>query len=195
MMSHSITKIPWITVKKIWLVTSTLTLSLLIPSTFATRVNAFEVGENKTVFLAAPRLVRAATTNLSPNGPSTYHFTIEVPENADAALQAVTISQKDNPVNVNFALDKSTAFMGDSFAGGPNLELTDIGGNVPINPNDVTVVFDEPVQPGETVTVRLRAKRNPSSGGIYLFGVTAFPEGENSSGLYIGSRGINFYSR
>ena len=192
-MSHPITKIPWITERKIWLVTSTLALSLLIPN-ISTTVNAYEVGENKTVFLAAPRLTRAATTNLSRNGPSTYHFTIEVPENADEALQAVTISQKDNPVYINFALDKSNAFMGDSLAGGPNLELADIGGDVSVNPNDITVVFDEPVQPGETVTVKLRAERNPSRGGIYLFGVTAFPEGENSSGLYIGSGRLQFYS-
>ncbi|ELS04887.1 Protein of unknown function (DUF2808) [Xenococcus sp. PCC 7305] len=192
-MSHLITKIPWTTGKKIGLVTSTLALSLLIPN-LSTTVNAFEVGENETVFLAAPRLTRAATTNLSPNGPSIYHFTIEVPENADEALQAITVSQRDNPVYINFALDKSNAFMGDSFAGGPNLALADIGGDLSVNPNDITVVFDEPVQPGETVTVRLRAKRNPARGGIYLFGVTAFPEGENSSGLYIGSKSLQFYS-
>ncbi|MDJ0899964.1 MAG: DUF2808 domain-containing protein [Xenococcus sp. MO_188.B8] len=192
-MSHPIAKIPWITDKKNWLIASTLTLSFLIPSTFAA-VNAFEVGENKTVFLAAPRLIRTAATSLSPNGPSTYHFTIEVPENADEALEAVTISQKDNPVHINFALDKSSAFIGDSFAGGTDLELADIGGDLSVNPNDVTFVFDEPVQPGETVTIRLKAKKNPSRGSIFLFGVTAFPEGENSDGLYIGSGRLHFYS-
>ena len=192
MMSHPNTKIPWMTANKIWLVASTLTLSLLIPSTFTT-VNAFEVGEDKTVFVAAPRLTRTAATNLSANSPSTYHFTIQVPENADEALKAVTISQKDNPDHINFALDKSNAFIGNSFAGGPDLALADIGGDLSNNPNDFTVVFDKPVQPGETVTVRLRAQRNPSRGGIYLFGVTAFPEGENSSGLYLGSGRLHFY--
>ena len=192
MMSSPIIKIPWITLKKNWLVASTLTLGLLIPSTFAT-VNAFEVGENKTVFEATPRLIRTATTNSTVNGPSTYHFTIEVPENAGEALKAVTISQKDNPDHINFALDKSNAFIGNSFAGGPDLALADIGGDLSTNPNDFTVVFDKPVQPGETVTVRLRAQRNPSRGGIYLFGVTAFPEGENSSGLYLGSGRLHFY--
>ena len=191
MMSHPITKIPWMTAKKNWLVASTLTLSLLIPSTFAT-VNAFEVGENKAAFVAAPRLTRTAATNLSANSPSIYHFTIEVPENAGEALKAVTISQKDNPDQINFALDKSDAFIGNSFAGGPDLELADIGGDLSINPNDVTFVFDEPVQPGETATVRLRVKRNPSRRGIYMFGVTAFPEGENSSGLYLGSGRLHF---
>ncbi len=191
MMSYPISKIPWITLKKNWLVASTLTLALLIPSTFAT-VNAFEVGENKTVFEATPRLIRTATTNSTVNGPSTYHFTIEVPENAGEALKAVTISQKDNPDYINLAVNRSNAFIGDSFAGGPDLELADIGGDLSTNPNDVTFVFDEPVQPGETVTVRVKAKRNPRVGGIYLFGVTAFPEGENSSGLYLGSGRLHF---
>ena len=192
-MSHPISKIPWITLKKNWLVTSTLTLGLLIPSTFAA-VNALGVVvEKKAIFEASPRLIRTAATNESVNGPSTYHFTIQVPENAGEALKAVTISQKDNPDHINLAVDRSNAFIGDSFAGGPDLELADIGGDLSTNPNDVTFVFDEPVQPGETVTVRLRAKRNPPSEGIYLFGVTAFPEGEDSSGLYLGSGSLHFY--
>ena len=193
-MSHPITKIPWITVKPIWLVASTLTISLLIPSTFAT-VNALEVGKNKTVFEAGPRLTRTAATNSSINTPSTYHFTIEVPENAGEALEAVTISPKNNPDNIDFVVNKNSAFIGDSFAGGPNLDLADIGGSLPLDSDDITVVFDEPVQPGETVTVKLRAKRNPSRPGIYLFGVTAFPEGENSSGLYLGSGRLHLHTR
>ena len=77
----------------------------------------------------------------------------------------------------------------------PRLSITfDIGGDLSTNPNDVTFVFDEPVQPGETVTVRVKAKRNPRVGGIYLFGVTAFPEGgEDSPGLYLGSGRLHFY--
>lgn len=191
-MSHPITKIPWITIAKpSWLVASTLTIGLLIPSTLAA-VNAFEVGYNKTVFEAAPRLTRTAATHSSPNTPSTYHFTIEVPENAGEALEAVTISQKDNPDQIDFVINKNSAFIGDSFAGGANLDLADIGGNLPLDSDEITVVFDEPVEPGETVTVKLRAKRNPSRRGVYLFGVTAFPEGENSSGLYLGSGRLNF---
>ena len=192
-MSYPISKIPWIT-KKIWLVASTLTLGLLIPSTFA-NVNALEVAvQKKAIFEASPRLIRTAATNRSTNGPSTYHFTIQVPENAGRALKAVTISQKDNPHHISLAVDRSNAFVGDSFAGGPDLQLADIGGDRSTNPNDVTFVFDEPVQPGETVTVRLKAKRNPRRNGIYLFGVTAFPEGgEDSPGLYLGSGRLHLY--
>nr|WP_199755917.1 DUF2808 domain-containing protein [Chroococcidiopsis cubana] len=50
------------------------------------------------------------------------------------------------------------------------------------------------MSPGTTVTVALRAKRNPS-GGIYLFGVTAFPTGEKSSGQFLGYGRLHFGSR
>ncbi|NEQ67434.1 MAG: DUF2808 domain-containing protein, partial [Symploca sp. SIO2D2] len=40
------------------------------------------------------------------------------------------------------------------------------------------------------VTVSLKAKRNPQAGGIYVFGVTAYSAGENSPGLYLGSRDL-----
>ena len=116
MMSYPISKIPWIT-KKIWLVASTLTLGLLIPSTFAS-VNALEVVvEKKAIFEASPRLIRTAATNSTVNGPSTYHFTIKVPENAGEALKAVTISQKDNPDYINLAVNRSNAFIGDRSKG------------------------------------------------------------------------------
>ncbi|TVP64188.1 MAG: DUF2808 domain-containing protein [Leptolyngbya sp. LCM1.Bin17] len=41
--------------------------------------------------------------------------------------------------------------------------LVSVGG-VPENPHDVLLVFDQPVQPGETVTVTLRTAYNPWGG-------------------------------
>ena len=189
MMSNPNPKIPWMTANKIWLVASTLTFSLLIPSTFTT-VNAFEVGEDKAVFLAAPRLTRTAATNLSANGPSTYHFTIQVPADAGEPIRAVRITQQPNLEKIDFVVERTSAFQGDSFAGGPSLSLNSIGGAAP-DSNEVTLEFEKPVQPGETVTVALKAK-NPRLGGVYQFGIEAFPSGENSPGLYLGSAYLRF---
>jgi hypothetical protein len=83
-------------------------------------------------------------------------------------------------------VNQSSAFIGNSFAGGPAVSLASIGGEQPSDSNEVTLVFDPPISPGKTVTVALKAARNPLPGGIYLFGVTAFPPGENSSGLFLG---------
>ena len=190
-MSLTINKIGFSAKKNNLLVAVSLALGILIPTTFWS-ASAFELGDGRTAFLRAPRLIRTAASNSSANSPSTYQFTIEVPENAGEALKAVTISPKNHAQKINFNVSKSKAFMGDSFAGGTNLSLTNIGGSQINGSNEITFVFDEPVQPGNTVTVSLKTKRNPRAGGFYLFGVTAFPEGENSPGLYLGSGQLHF---
>ena len=173
------------------LVAGSLALGILMPTAFLS-ANAVDLGDGRTAFVRAPRLIRTAASRGTANSPSTYHFTIEVPEDAGEALKAVTISPKENADKIDFKVSKSKAFMGDSFAGGTNLSLAHIGGSQINGSNEVTVVFDEPVQPGSTVTVSLKTSRNPRGGGVYLFGVTAFPEGENSPGLYLGSGRLHF---
>ena len=56
----------------------------------------------------------------------------------------------------------------------------------------MTVTFAEPVSAGPTFTVGLRPKRNPDLGGTYQFGVTAFPAGEKTQGIYLGSARLQF---
>lgn len=155
--------------------------------------NAFDLGNGRTAFVKSPVLIRTATSRGTTSSPSRYHFTIEVPEDAGEPLKAVTISPKDNAQNIDFNLTDSNAFAGDSFAGGKSLSLANIGGSQIDGSQDVTFVFDEPVQPGNTVTISLEARQNPRSSGVYLFGVTAFPEGENSPGLYLGSGRLHFF--
>ena len=180
-----------LTIRNNLFVAGSLALGILLPTAFLS-ANAVDIGNGRTAFVRAPRLIRTAATSTSANSPSTYQFTIEVPEDAGEALKAVTISPKQNADKINFKVNKSEAFIGDSFAGGTNLSLANIGGSQIDGSNDVTFVFDEPVEPGNTVTVSLKASRNPRGSGVYLFGVTAFPEGENSPGLYLGSGRLHF---
>lgn len=150
-------------------------------------------GQGKAFFSQGPRLIRSAATFKSrSNTAAKYQFTIRVPENAGQALGAVRIQQKENINTVVFNQNKSSAFDGDSFAGGPAVSLAAIGGG-DFEPGEATVVFDPPIDPGNTVTVSLKPKRNPSRGGVYLFGVTAYPAGENSQGMYLGSGRIHIY--
>ncbi|NEP12664.1 MAG: DUF2808 domain-containing protein [Symploca sp. SIO2C1] len=172
--------------------TSALMLGILLPSTLSSLpANAVELGENKTFFDRSPRLTRVATSTTTANIPATYQFTISLPEDAGEPLQAVTINQQENLENIKFDLNQSSAFIGNSFAGGPAISLANVGGSQSSDGNEVTVMFDEPVLPGSEVTVSLRAKRNPQAGGVYLFGVTAFSIGDNSPGLYLGSRDLH----
>ncbi|OKH22373.1 hypothetical protein NIES593_12930 [Hydrococcus rivularis NIES-593] len=157
--------------------------------------SAYELSTGQTVFFKSPRLIRAAASQNAPGAASTYQFTIEVPKNAGEALAAVTITHKPSPERIKFDVSQSKAFIGDSFAGGPQLALSSIGGSDPSEENSVTIAFDEPVEPGTTVTVSLRALRNPDRGGNYQFGVTAYPVGENSLGLYLGTARLQFMPR
>jgi hypothetical protein len=155
---------------------------------------AVQFSNGQTAFNYPPRLVRAATSFRSANTPATYHFTLAIPENAGEPLGAVTISQRENLDTISFDPSRSRAFLGNSFAGGPEVSLASIGREYPNKPGEATIVFDPPVPPGTKLTVALRAKSNPS-GGVYLFGVTAFPDGEDSSGQFLGYGRLHFGPR
>ncbi|MGB7441500.1 MAG: DUF2808 domain-containing protein [Coleofasciculaceae cyanobacterium] len=173
--------------------TNALILSTLLSgSLFAAVSPAIELANGRTAFESAPRLVRSASSFSSRNMPTaTYHFTLQVPENAGEPLKAVKIEGRNNSEVIEFETSKSRAFIGDSLAGGQALSVSSVGGASEFG--EVTVVFDQPVSPGSTVTVAIKPKRNPFNSGVYLFGVTAFPEGENGQGLYLGSGRIHIY--
>ncbi|MGF1542680.1 MAG: DUF2808 domain-containing protein [Pleurocapsa sp.] len=185
-MSLKIDLFSGITRKSSFIMASILAISVFTPS-YITKVRAGDLENPSNIFLNSPRLIRTAPTNSAPNNPAKYHFTIEVPENAGTPLKAVTITQKPNLEQIEFDLSKSTAFLGNSFSGGEIVNLANNTGESPPDTNGVTIVFDQPIQPGNTVTVALKAKRNPFFGTIYLFGVEALPEGENSLALSLGS--------
>lgn len=169
-------------------------VSTLLFTTFislqSSPAKAIKLTNGKTAFEHTPSLTRSATSNrIRNNNYATYQFTLKVPENAGEALKAVKIQQLNTPKVIKFNDKESDAFIGDSFAGGKKLSLSAIGGNS--QPGTVTVVFDKPVTPGETITVSLEPKNNPSISGVYLFGVTAYPVGENSNGIYVGTGRIH----
>ena len=194
-MSKITSKISLEWLKRRSLSVSALMLGILVPTVLSgIPSSAYDIGGGRTVFDKAPRLVDYGASRTDPGAYSSYQFTIEVPEDAGEALQAVKIVQKPNLEDISFDSDKTDAFKGDLFADAPSLSLTSLGGEEPTNGNEVLVVFDRPVQPGNTVTISLKAMKNPNYGGVYLFGVTAFSEGYDSPGLYIGTGRIAFHS-
>lgn len=144
-------------------------------------------------FSHPPRLVRATASQLAANTPSTYEFTLNVPADAGQPMKAVTIAQAVNLETVQFNVGQSRAFAGGRFAAGPEIPLASVGGEQPTNSGAATIVFEQPVQPGTTVTVAIPVTENPSLGGVYEFGITAYPAGENNQGQFLGYRRINLY--
>jgi hypothetical protein len=155
---------------------------------------AVQLADGKSYFVAAPRLLNAATTQ---NGVylwgATYYFTLSLPENAGEGLQAVSFTQQEGVDTLRYHLNETSAFIGTRSEAGANLPLKSVTAEP--GTRTVTVTFDPPVKPGQTITIGLRPVVNPSSGGVYLFGVTAFPEGEKPHGQFLGFGRLHFYDR
>ena len=172
-----------------------LILGLLLPTSLLTLpAAAVRLRNGQTFFNYPPSLLKATTSVVTTRtSGATYYFTLNVPKNAGEPLQAIKIVQRQNADTVEFQPSESVAFAGTRSARGPALSLVSIGGFQPPNDQEMTIVFDPPVLPGSIVTVALKPKRNPDPGGVYLFGVTAFPIGENSSGQFLGYGRLTFY--
>ena len=152
-------------------------LSLGAAILLAPTARAIELADGSTAFIQPPQFLDAYTSNPSVmRRNATYFFTLELPDNADASLQAVTIAPQNLTRHLQpYRLDRTTAF-----AKTPDAE-TELGiGDVTVDEETktVTVEFDPPVAPGREVTIALRPQRNPRFGGVYVFRVTAIPEGE-----------------
>lgn len=102
------------------------------------------------------------------------------------------IVQRENLDNIRYQGNATRAFRGNRWVRGPQLSLAAIGGSG--ESGEMMVVFDPPVQPGQPVTVALKAKQNPTFGGVYQFGVTAYPAGERGIGQFLGYARLNFFS-
>jgi hypothetical protein len=166
----------------------------MIPSLSNKPATALDLGEAGVYFDQAPRLVHNETmaTYNTPNVRSTYYFTIAVPEDAGEPLKAVKINQLSNYEQIEFNVAASDAYIHHQTNGAEKVALSSIGG--PKQEGEVTLIFDEPIQPGDEVEVGLQVEENPRFGGIYQFSVTAFPEGLYGQGLDLGIVRIHLYT-
>ncbi|MDJ0617916.1 MAG: DUF2808 domain-containing protein [Calothrix sp. MO_192.B10] len=154
---------------------------------------AVQLRDGKVYFVQPPRLVKVTTTfNNAQIVGATYYFTISLPENAGEPLQRVTINQHQGIYNIDFRLKKSIAFVGTTSRRGEKIPLKEVTRDK--KSRTISITFDPPVSPGKTITIGLKPERNPITGGVYLFGVTAFPVGEKSHGQFMGFGRLHFYS-
>jgi hypothetical protein len=149
---------------------------------------AREITNGQKAFIRLPRLISSAATFPHQNSPITrYQFTIEVPKNAGEALKAIKITQKKNLETVVFNQNKTRAAEGNNMKG----REIPLAAKEELQPGEITIFFNTPIEPGNTVTISVKPKQNPFVGGVYLFGITAYPTGENSRETYLGSVRIN----
>ncbi|MDJ0796192.1 MAG: DUF2808 domain-containing protein [Calothrix sp. MO_167.B12] len=175
-----------------------LSLATALVGTIATEsvtvfpTQAVQLRDGKVYFVQPPRLVKVTTTfNNAQIVGATYYFTISLPENAGEPLQRVTINQHQGIDNIDFRLKKSIAFVGTRFRRGEKIQFKEVTRDK--KSRTISIIFDPPVSPGKTITIGLKPERNPITGGVYLFGVTAFPVGEKSHGQFMGFGRLHFY--
>lgn len=108
-------------------------------------------------------------------------------KDAGAPLQAVRISQAGNVGKIQFALSQSQVI-----ANGATVPISAIGGE---NSDETTIAFASPIQPGSSVTLSLPVNRSPGTDSIYLFGVTAYPVGDSTAGLFLGYGRVSLFSQ
>lgn len=145
-----------------------------------------------TYFTSPPRLVGSQSTQKYVYAWGAYYFfTLEVPPNAGEPLQRVTIAPQTSPDYIRFDLKRTEAFEGGGRSG-PKVPIQTVIYDE--KTRGITVAFAPPIQPGRTITIALRAYENPSVGGVYLYGVTAYPgSGEPAYGQFLGFGRFNIY--
>lgn len=174
---------------------STLTIATGVVGIVGQSAPAVELRDGTLWFDRAPRLVAATTTfdNVDVWG-ATYYFTINLPPKAGEPLKRVVINQIEGLDDIEYQLKDTSAFEGMPRSKGKKVTLGEVTMNQ--EKRTISVTFDPPVQPGTTVTVGLVPVRNPLTDGVYLFGVTTFPAGEERrNGLYLGVGRLQFYRR
>jgi hypothetical protein len=165
----------------------TATWSVNLPS-----VQAVTLADGTVYFVQPPRLLKATTTQSATYAWSaTYYFTLDVPQNAGEPLQKVAIAQHEGIDVLRYDLKATQAFLGEPRGKRQAVALSEVIGDR--KTRTVSVTFDPPIAPGQTVTIGLHPVRNPNIGGVYLFGVTAFPAGEKTHGQFLGFGRLHFY--
>ncbi|MGI0490277.1 DUF2808 domain-containing protein [Alkalinema pantanalense CENA528] len=167
-------------------------LGLAVLGSRAMPIGAVQLQDGTVYFNQPPRLVDAITTSTIANDwTATYYFTIALPAKAGESLQKVTITQAEGIDRINFSTEQIAAFVGQPPQLGQPLTISNRQIDRPSR--TVTIGFDPAIPPGQTVTIALDPQRNPFSEGVYLFGVTAYPQGEKSHGQFLGYGRFHFY--
>lgn len=171
------------------LLLSSLFITIIV--NFAGKTTAVQLDEQKFAFESAILLSDTyATFNGVRVRAAKYYFDIELPNDIGEPLGKIVIKQRTGGDEIKFKPEKTKAYLGNHRQKQSEIELNTVYDQ---DTGTVTITFPQPVSPGNNLTISLKPKRNPKYAGVYLFGVTAFPPGKESSGLYLGAGRFHFY--
>lgn len=172
-----------------------LIVSTLLLASVPSMATAVELGDGSRAFTRPPSLVKAVTTNSDIRSwYATYYFTVAVPENSGEPLSRLTITKSEGfDQDLDFDLKQTEAFEGDSYRKKNPPPIAIANAQYDAEQQQVTLTFDPPVTAGKTVTIGLYPYRNPNTGGVYLFDVTAYPPGDKPRSQFLGFGRLTFY--
>ncbi len=161
---------------------------------------AVQLRDRKTYFVQLPTLLEAeTTTDRTYASGATYYFAIAIPQNMGEPLQKLEISQAEGFESIDFIRDDTIAYLeagtGDRMAIPIKAEIL-LGQDQ--SQKKIIITFDPPILANSKLNrkliVGLRPSRNPRYDGVYLFGVTASPQGDRPNPQFIGYGRLHFYS-
>ena len=161
------------------------------PTTIA--AHGVQFPDGTVAFTTPPRLESfAATRNLAGVRNATYYFTVTLPAEAEAGLKTVEIALIEGRANrLDFELADTAVFVGTRDERGSALSVE--VATYDEDTQTVTLTLSEAAAPGQTLTVALHPRRNPRWEGVYLFELTAFPDGEMVRPQRIGTARLHIY--
>lgn len=147
-----------------------------------------------TVFVRAPWKAELVSydTNVG-SAPVSYYLTLSLDPQAGASLGRLSMQQtRGADWNFPFSAQLTRAFLGRPRREGRAIPVT---AEFDARERRISVVFPEPVPPGETVTVVLRPWTNPQAADTYLFQVMVWPAGVNPLPSPVGTATLRIYER
>ena len=162
-----------------------------------TPLGAVQLRDGKTYFVQLPMLLGAETTRNSVYvSGATYYFAISLPANMGEPLQKIEISQAEGFETIDFIGDRTVTYLQTDTGRSEVLSKTEIILKEGRDRPTISVSFGSPI-PADSqgkLIIGLRPVHNPRYDGVYLFGVTASPQGDRPNSQFLGYGRLSFYS-
>jgi hypothetical protein len=177
-----------------WLGIGVMLVSAGAPAIVWQAAPAIEYRDGVTGFSYPLRLIESRTTrNLAGSGNVTYYLQFDFPAAAEEPLDKVVVTLEEGRRDPTFAyqLDATRAVV-NTATGDWVLPLGEVTQDA--ETKALSISFVPAVEPGGRITLALKPTRNPRFEGVYLFGITAFPVGDNVEPMLMGYARFHFYT-
>lgn len=177
---------------KLWLVTVALLVTIILPDR-APSLQAAQFSDGSTMFDSPPRLVSFTTTrDRVGERDAVYNVTVELLPEAGEPLKTLQVALLEGRFRrLNYRLDDIEVFEGDRSNRGATLAIESI--DYEAGGKTLTVRMADAIAPGQLITFALKPVRNPAREGVYLFDVSAAPDGDRPVYQRVGTGRLNIF--